>query len=169
MLGAVLIVQGAGATDASRIHAATAALRAVCDRVVVFGPGESAEDDSLPLPADASELAAVAAALRAAGEGHVAVLAGDLMHPSAELLRYMNQVRGNFEAVVPEGRDGRLQPVFAIYRTTLLRRAQGLIAAGDRDLSKLLDLATVRRITADEVAKFGEPERLLERPGPAPF
>ncbi|MFW5869011.1 MAG: NTP transferase domain-containing protein [Armatimonadota bacterium] len=169
MLGAVLMVQAAGATDPARIQAATAALESVCGRVILFGGGETSEDATVPLPADTSDLAAVTAALRAAGEGHVAVLAADLVHPSAELLRYMNQVRGNFEAVVPEWRDGSLQPLLAIYHTSVLRRAQGLIAAGDRELSKLLELATTRRITVDEVAKFGEPERLLERAGPTPL
>lgn len=169
MLGVVLVLQRAGSADPSRIRTATVALEAVCDSVLVLSFAGSRDDGSLPLPADASELSAVASALRAAGKGHVAVLAGDIERPSAELLRYMNSVRGNFEAIVPEGRDGTLQPMLALYRTSLLRRAEGLVAAGDREIAKLLDLATVRRITVDEVAKFGDPGRILERAGSTPL
>ena len=166
MLGAVLILQDAGPADHANVKRATAALEGVCERVLVFGGASEPDTDHRPLPADPSELAAVAAALREAGDGHVAVLPVDLGHPSAELLRYMAHVRGSFEAVVPERRDGTAQPLVALYHASLLRRADGLLAAGERDLSKLLHLASVRRISVDETAKFGEPEGLLERTGP---
>lgn len=165
MLGAVLIMQAAGATEPSGVHLATTVLKSVCDRVIVFG-GEAAGAAAHPLPGDASELAAVAAALREAADGHVALLSADLLHPSSELLRYMAQVRGSFEAVVPEHRDETPEPLMAIYHPSLLRRAEGLVAAGERELSNLLEAATVRRISVEEIAKFGEPERLLERTGP---
>ena len=166
MLGAILVPPTAEAIDSEGIRAASVALEAVCDRVLVFGSGSKAVTH--PLPADASDLAAVTAALRQAGEDHVAVLAADLLHPSGELLRYMERVRGSFEAVVPERRNGGLQPLAAIYHGALLRRAEGLIAAGERDLAALLELASVRRISIEETAKFGDPERLLQRGRPAP-
>lgn len=162
MLGAVLILRQTSAIEPASIELATTALESVCDRVLVFGAG-AASDDTRPLPADTGELAAVMAALREAGGDHVAVLAADLRHPSSELLRYMAQVRGSFEAVVPEQRDGSLQPMAALYHASVLRRAEGLLAAGEREIAKLLSLCTIRRITVEEVAKFGEPERLLER------
>jgi molybdopterin-guanine dinucleotide biosynthesis protein A len=168
MLGAIIMLQRAGTTEPPTVRGATNVLESVCERVLVFG-GEASDAADYYLPADASELAAVAAALREAMDGHVAVLSADLLHPSSELLRYMTQVRGSFEAVVPVHRDESLQPLAAIYHASLLRRAEGLIAAGERELSKLLGVATVRRVSVEEVAKFGEPERLLERAGPAPI
>lgn len=169
MLGAIVFVQGAKATEAASVQRASAALKQVCSRVVVLGGAELPDADHRPLPRDVSELAAVAAALREAGEGHVAVFAADLRHPSSELLRYMAHVRGSFEVIAPQRRDGSLQPLAALYRTSLLRRAEGLLAAGERELSELLKLATLRPVSVEEVAKFGEPEDLLERSGPAPM
>ncbi|MFO8080037.1 MAG: NTP transferase domain-containing protein [Armatimonadota bacterium] len=165
MLGAVLVLHKAGATEPAAVRLATTVLESICERVVVFGGGASRAIDH-PLPADTSDLAAVAAALREAADGHVAVLSADLLHPSSELLRYMAQVRGSFEAVVPEHRDASPEPLAAIYHASLLRRAEGLIAAGERELPKLLEAATVRRVSVEEVAKFGEPQRLLERATP---
>lgn len=167
MLGAIVIVQGAAPPDPAQLQASTAALEAVCDRVVVLG-SEVAAAATHPLAGDPTALRAVTEALGEADRGHVAVLAADIIHPSAELLRYMAHVTAGFEAVVPDRRDGTPQPLAAVYHTSLLRRADGLLAAGQRDLTGLLDLANVRHISVEEVAKFGEPERLLERAGPTP-
>lgn len=169
MLGAVLIVRGTKATEPSGVERALTALQSVCDRVIVLGGPGDADADHRPLPMDANELIAVTAALREAGDGHVAVLATDLRHPSSELLRYMHHIRGGFEAVVPHHRDGSPQPLAALYHGQLLRRAEGLLAAGERTLAPLLELGTVRPVTVEEVAKFGEPEELLERTGAPPL
>ena len=169
MLGAVVVMQGATSAEPEGLQRALKALRAQCNRVLIIG---GAEDDARasgaehrPLPREASELAALTIALREAGGTHVVVLTADLCRPSSELVRYMQHVRGSFEAIVPEGRDGRLQPLAALYHASLLRRAEGLLAAGERDLVPLLELASVRHVTAEEVAKFGEPENLLARAG----
>lgn len=165
MLGAVVVLHSPAAVSPQSIERAVAALRPWCHRVLVFGGPEQAGDDHRPLPRDAGELLAVTAALRQAERGHVAVLAADLAHPSSELVRYLRHVRGSFEVIAPERRDGGLQPLAALYHAALLRRAEGLLAAGERDLGPLLEMAAVRRVTVEEVAKFGEPEELLERAG----
>jgi molybdopterin-guanine dinucleotide biosynthesis protein A len=165
MLGAVVIVQSAGQVRPNSVHRATTALDSVCDSVLIFGPGEGQDDDHRPLPRTAGDLMAVTSALREATDDHVAILAADLTHPSSELLRYMIHVRGSFDVVAPEQRDGSLQPLLALYHTSMRRRAEGLLAAGERDLKPLLEAATIRRITVEEVAKFGDPDSLLERTG----
>ncbi len=168
MLGAVMIVQEKGAAGPESIERTVAALRSECETVLVFG-GSEQSDNPRPLPRHASELTAVTFALREANDDHVAIAAADLAHPSAELLRYMSHIRGSFDAVVPEFHDGALQPLFALYHGSLRRRAEGLLTAGERDLQPLLDAGTVRRVTVEEVAKFGDPDRLLERAGSAPL
>ncbi len=169
MLGAVVVVHDAGAGRPESVQGAVAALRAQCSRVLVVGGAEdsarAAGADYRSLPREASELLALIAALREAGGAHVAILAADLSHPSSELVRYMQHVRGSFDVVAPERRDGSLQPLAALYHPSLLRRTEGLLAVGERDLAPLLQLASVRRVTAEEVAKFGEPEVLLARAG----
>ncbi|MBD3291317.1 MAG: NTP transferase domain-containing protein [Armatimonadia bacterium] len=169
MLGAVLIVQGAGVIEPESVERALTALESVCDRVIVLGGPERAGPGGRELPSDADELTAVNAALHESRDGHCVVLAGDLRHPSVELLRYMLHIRGSFEVVVPERRDGSPQPLCALYHTALVRRAEGLLAAGERTLAPLLDLATVRRVSVEEVAKFGDPQDLLERSGSRPL
>lgn len=169
MLGAVVIVHDAKTGGPENVQGAVAALRARCERVLVVGGTEdvarSCDADYQSLPREAGELVALIAALHEAEGDHVAILAADLRHPSSELVRYMQHVRGSFDVVAPERRDGSLQPLAALYHPSLLRRAEGLLTAGERDLAPLLQLASVRRVTADEVAKFGEPEDLLERVG----
>jgi molybdopterin-guanine dinucleotide biosynthesis protein A len=168
VLGAVILMRQSGAASPASVERAEAALRAVCNRVLIFGPAAAVEDDHRTLPREAGELAAVGAALGEAEGDHVAVMAADLRRPSSELLRYMAHVRGSFEVVAPQRRDGDLQPMLALYHTSLARRVEGLLAAGRRELPPLLELATVRAVTVEEVAKFGEPEDLLEREGPRP-
>ncbi len=167
MLGAVVVVHDTGAGGPSGVRGAVEALSAQCARVLVVGGTEDAARASgaehRPLLREASELTALTIVLREAGASHVAVLAGDLRRPSSELVRYLQHVCGSFEVVAPEGRDGSLQPLLALYHPSLLRRVEGLVAAGERDIAPLLELASVRRVSADEVAKFGEPDVLLAR------
>lgn len=167
MLGSVIVVRGAETAGPDGIERAVRALLPECSRVLVLGGAERAARaigaEHMPLPRDAGELLALTAALREAGGAHVAVLAADLVHPSSELVRYMQQICGSVEVVLPEHRDGHPQPCAALYHPALLRRAEGLLAAGERELLPLLELASVRRVTPDEVAKFGEPEELLAR------
>ncbi|MGI5819413.1 MAG: hypothetical protein ACOX9R_15095 [Armatimonadota bacterium] len=166
MLGAVVVLHGSDGTEPASIERASDVLKTLCSHVLVFGGAEQSHPAHRPLRRDAGELAAVCAALREAGAGHVAILVADLRHPSSELLRYMAQVRGSFDAIVPECPDGCLQPLLALYHPSLLRRAEGLLAAGERDLAPLLEMVTIRRITTDEVAKFGDPGKLLARARP---
>lgn len=165
MLGAIVAVGDAERVSAARIDALERMLRAHADQVAVIGPG-SGDPPLDPLPAAAGYLRALAQAVHLVDEDHAIVLAADLTHPSSELLRYLVSVRGSHAAVLPEGRGGRLQPLLGLYHSRLARRVDGLLAAGERDLQPLLDVIEVRRITPEEVAKFGDPDRLLARDAP---
>jgi len=108
-------------------HAA-AALAAEAGVALVTDPGEG-------------PLAALAAALEAVDAPHLLLLAAD--HPGlrVELLRRLLAERGAAPAVAcRRGREGRLEPLVAVYqRATALDRARGRLAAGlDYSLRGLL-------------------------------
>ncbi len=162
MLGAIVATRGMGALLPERVRAIEHALAPHADRVVLVGtaPDESTRFERLPT---ATELDAVAETLHEAAADHAIVVAADAHHPSSELIRYMLQVRGSFDVVAPERRDGALELLLALYHPRCLHRIEGLIAAGESELSALKPLATIRRVAAEEVAKFGDPAELLAR------
>jgi hypothetical protein len=170
MLGAVMVAQGHGGSLAA-LQPALTALAAECERVLLVGDVESSllhmsGAEQRPLPRGASELSGLLVALRAAEGDHIALVGTQIRRPSPELLRYMRRVRGSFEVVIPERPDGSLQPLLGLYHPAVLRRAEGLLAAGEGRIAALLELASVRRITTEEVAKFGDPDELLGPSGP---
>jgi len=166
VLGAIIITRDMAPASPAGIEQMRLALAHHADRVIVFGGVEGADaPDRVLLPPAVSELGAIATVLAHAGDDHAIVVAADLRHPSGELLRYLVHVRGSFDAVVPVGRDDAPQPLLALYHPRCAGRARGLLSAGERDPAALLRIATVRRVTDDEVAKFGDPAELLARGG----
>ncbi len=166
MLGAIIITRDMAPARLAGIDQMRLILAHHADRVIIFGGVEGGDaPDHVPLAPPASELGAIATVLAHAGDEHAIVVAADLRHPSSELLRYMIHVRGGFDAVVPVGRNDVPQPLLALYHPRCAGRARGLLSAGESDPSELLRIATVRRVTDDEVAKFGDPAELLARGG----
>lgn len=167
MLGAIVAVEGMSSVTANHIGHLTHVLSTIADEVVLVGGAETGGRHRLiQAPRGMGELGAVAQVLSHAGADHALVVAADLRWPSAELLRYLVMVRAGHEAIVPEGPDGQLQPMLAVYHGKVAGRARGLVGSGERDLQALLDGVLVRRVSVDEVSKFGDPRRLLQR-GPA--
>jgi molybdopterin-guanine dinucleotide biosynthesis protein A len=161
-LGVIVATEGERATAAADIERLAGLLDEVAERVLIIGdtqPGAAAVE----FVKAGGELEAISIAAALAGEDHALVLAADLAHPSAELIRYLVHVRAGHEAVVPLRRDGSPQPLCALYHGRCARRAEGLAATGERQAEALLDQVGVRWVTAEEVAKFGEPEELLAR------
>jgi hypothetical protein len=163
VLGAIVAIEETSPLPTKGMEQWRLTLGHHADRVLVFGGVGEGGAERVPLPAAISPLGALAVILRHAGAEHAIVVAADLRHPSTELLRYLVQVRGSFDAVAPEGTDGALQPLLALYHPRLARRAAGLVAAGEREPEALLSAAHLRRVTLDEVAKFGDPAELLAR------
>jgi molybdopterin-guanine dinucleotide biosynthesis protein A len=172
MVGAIVAIEretGASAQDVvglearpTRIERLVALLSELTDRIAVIGDAEARATQAEFVHAE-SELDAIRAAARLALDDHAVVMAADLAHPSAELVRYLVHIRGGHEAVVPVRRDGLPQPLCALYHGRCAGRAQGLVAAGERNAEALLGEIEVREVTVEEVAKFGEPEELLAR------
>jgi molybdopterin-guanine dinucleotide biosynthesis protein A len=140
-----------------RIRVALAALTA---RVTLVGPAEKcAAWPRLPSVPDFyvewGALGGLHAALAAARAEWAVVVACDLPFVTGELFVRLASLRENFDAVVPVQRDGRWQPLCALYRareaSTL---AAELIAAGERRPRALLDRLRTRRVAFDELSSL---------------
>jgi len=166
MLGAIVAIERETKAAPQDMRRLATLLAELTGRALVVGAMqcERAKADMDVVPAD-SELEAVAAAMRLAGDDHALVAAADLAHPSQELMRYLLHIRAGHEAVVPLRADGSRQPLCALYHGSCAPRAQSLIAAGERCAEALLAEVEVREVTLAEVAKFGDPGGLLARRG----
>jgi molybdopterin-guanine dinucleotide biosynthesis protein A len=81
------------------------------------------------------------------------VVACDLPFVTRELFLRLASLRENFDAVVPVQRDGRWQPLCALYRASdTSALAAELIAAGERRPRALLDRLRTRRVAFDELS-----------------
>jgi molybdopterin-guanine dinucleotide biosynthesis protein A len=93
------------------------------------------------------------AALAACRAEWAAVVACDLPFVTGELFVRLASLRENFEAIVPVQRDGRWQPLCALYRAdACTQRAAELIAQGERRPRALLNLINTRRVAFEELS-----------------
>lgn len=124
---------------------AVACLRAVCDGPVVIASGDGRSrvgvgDRQVPdLVADAGPLSAIAAGLEDVREEarHVAVLAVDHVAPSAELFDLL-AARAGSRACVAIERDGRLQPLHAVWSTAVADDLATAVEEGARGVIRWL-------------------------------
>jgi molybdenum cofactor guanylyltransferase len=91
------------------------------------------------------------------------VVAWDMPFVSASLLREL-RARGERGAlaVVPEGSDGRPEPLCAWYSNALLPRIERLLAAGERRAMALADGYGVERLDRSTVAQYGDPTLIFD-------
>jgi molybdopterin-guanine dinucleotide biosynthesis protein A len=94
----------------------------------------------------------------AACEAHwAAVVACDLPFVTADLFARLKGLREEFDAVVPVQRDGRLQPLCALYRTTPCReQSQELIREGERRPRLLVERVRARLVKWEELADLAD-------------
>lgn len=139
-------------------------LRRVADPVVIVAaagqplPDVAGTDIVFDAEPERGPLEGIAAGLRAL-EGRcdaVFVAAADqpLLHP--DFVRAVVDSLQGFEAAVPE-LDGRLHPLAAAYRPSMLQRAEQLLAGGERRATALADHSATRRLPA---AGLPHPESL---------
>lgn len=91
------------------------------------------------------------------------VVAWDMPFVSAPLLQEL-RARGERGAlaVVPEGPDGRPEPLCAWYSNALLPRIERLLAAGERRAMALADGYGVERLPHAVVAQYGDPTLIFD-------
>ena len=90
----------------------------------------------------------------------VLVVACDMPFVTAELLACLARLCADAEAVVPRTERG-YHPVCAAYRRTCLERVARRVSNGQLKMAELLAEIAPRIVSADEMAQFGDPDRLL--------
>ena len=108
-------------------------------------------------------LSGLHAALSSARFPMTLVLACDMPFVSAPLLRHLLSLAGGEngpDIVVPQTERG-YHPLCAVYSRACLEPAARRLASGDFRLAALFDDVRVRVVTADALAAFGDPDRLL--------
>jgi molybdopterin-guanine dinucleotide biosynthesis protein A len=152
-------------TDKARLHMGArsfveriaAALGSVTTETSVVGAREVTATWHLPVVPDVhpgwGALGGLHAALFACRAQWAAVVACDLPFVTGELFVRLASLRENFDAVVPVQADTRMQPLCALYRVEpCLKRAEELIASGERRPRALLYAVHTRMVAVTEVA-----------------
>ena len=102
------------------------------------------------------------AALTACRSEWAIVVACDLPFVTSELFQRLASLRPDHDAVVPIQRDGRPQPLAALYRAeSCAARATELIEAGRRRPLDLLQAVNTRWVEFTEIANLAQAERFF--------
>jgi molybdopterin-guanine dinucleotide biosynthesis protein A len=143
------------------------ALEAITSRVSVVSARADAAEFGLPVVADifpdCGALGGLHAALAACRAPWAAVVSCDLPFASRALWQRLTSLAApEFDAVVPFQRDGRAQPLGALYAcAACLPRAEALLRAGELRPRVLLREVRTRRVEPAEWADLAEAELLF--------
>jgi len=91
--------------------------------------------DAVP---DQGPLMGILSSLRAAGRDRVLVLAADIPVAEPAFIRELLRLSDQADVVMPVDANGRSEPLFAVYRKTVIPRAEAALAAGQRRVTALL-------------------------------
>ena len=128
-------------------------------------PGVTPITDLIP---GCGPLGGLHAALTAARGDPVIVVACDMPYVSAPFLAYLAGLAGRrepgkadgFDAVVPQTERG-YHPLCAVYTHAVIAPIERRLSAGHFTMTDLLADVCLRVVAADEIARFGDPHRLL--------
>lgn len=149
------------------VERAAEALAAVAARVSVVSARSTDAGFALPLVRDvfvgAGALGGLHAALKSCRAPWAAVVSCDLPFVTGELFARLASFRGDeLDAVAPRQRDGRAQPLCALYaRDTCLRAAERLLRAGELRPRVLLDGVRTRWVAPAELADLAGSARFF--------
>jgi len=135
----------------------------VFDRVLVSvsGPDRYPELGSIRVfdrETEMGPMAGLQAGLLQAGEP-VFLTAADMPFSDPQQAAGLFTIPGEWDACVPEDREGRPEPLFGWYRPAVLPALEEKLAAGRRSMNGLLDVVRTRRVP---ISSLGEnAERIL--------
>jgi molybdopterin-guanine dinucleotide biosynthesis protein A len=92
----------------------------------------------------------------------VVIAACDLPFVTSELFAHLLAVADEETSVVPLDREGRLEPLCAVYSKRALDPLTSLIESGERKVSKLLDQIPTRIVKFDEIGELGGADLFFE-------
>jgi molybdopterin-guanine dinucleotide biosynthesis protein A len=141
---------------------AVASLDQVCEPVLIASggistrvPGRRSVADAVP---DSGPLGGLVVALRASPHQLLAVVAVDHPWIDAGLLRMLANRIGDRDVAVCEMGDG-VEPLHAVYSTSILQAAETALAGSDRSLQRLIGRANAMRVAEREWREAGFSER----------
>ena len=139
-------------------------LRQCAHRIFLVGyRGAAVDAPVVPIPdrvPDSGPLSGLDAALEAAGDDPLIVVACDMPNLDPALLRFMADGLNGHDAVVPRTERG-YHPLCAVYAQSCRPAVQDRLQRGQLRMTDLLAALQVRVVEAAELARFGDPDRLL--------
>jgi molybdopterin-guanine dinucleotide biosynthesis protein A len=100
------------------------------------------------------------AALSAARGDALFLIACDMPFVSSPLIEYLFSLAGDADIVVPQNERG-YHPLCAVYTRACLEPAAERLADGRLRMRELVESMRTRIVTAPEIGRFGDPDRLL--------
>jgi molybdopterin-guanine dinucleotide biosynthesis protein A len=150
----------------SMIERVIAALAPITASVSIIANGPEYARLGLPVLADAQAGIGPLEAIRTAlTNTHLprAILVGcDLPFVTSELFKFLLNLGGDYQVVLPVGPDGKLETLCAIYCKQMLPMVSDLIESGERKVSMLFDRVATRFVAFDEIRHIKGSELFFE-------
>ena len=142
------------------------ALRPVTTSVSVIANKDEYARLGLPVFADTNTgigpLEAIRTAMTNSRASRLVLVGCDLPFVTSELFAFLLSIAGDYKAVVPVGRDGRLEPLCAVYSTGALEAVTHLIESGERKVDRLFECIPARKVAFTELSHLQGAELLFE-------
>jgi len=135
------------------------------DIVVVIAPGQ-------PKPSLSSEakvvvdlypgkgaLGGIYTGMMASSSFHNLIVACDMPFLNSSLLRYLMQVSDGYDAIIPRDKEGRLEPLHALYSKNCLNPIERQIQQANLKIDGFLGQVKVRYVEEAETKQF-DPDHL---------
>jgi len=108
----------------------------------------------------AGPLSGLHAALKSLPAGGVFLVAADLPYASPRVAKRIIELCGEKEACLIRLPDGKLEPLFAYYKKSLLQRCEEAIKSGDYRMTEIVHNADTRFIAPSELGELWD-EKLI--------
>ena len=141
-------------------------LTLICDEIIVViargqaEPSVSAEARVVvDLYPGKGSLGGIYTGLVASGSFHNLVVACDMPFLNPSILRYLMKVSPGFDVIIPRNREGRLEPLHALYSRNCIDPIDQQLQQGGLKIDSFLGQVKVRYVEETETSEF-DPQRL---------
>lgn len=138
------------------IERVIAALGPVASRISIIANSGEYSRLGLPVFADVNigigPLEAIRVAMANSRAPRFALVGCDLPFVTSELFAFLLDLAGDYQAVVPVGADGGLEPLCAIYSTEAIETVETMIESGERKPGLLFERIHSRRVAFSEIS-----------------
>lgn len=150
----------------SMIERVIAALSPVTASVSIIANGPEYSRLGLPVFGDTREgigpLEAIRTALANTNLRRAVLVGCDLPFVTTDLFRFLLNIGGDYQVVLPVGPDGKLETLCAIYCKQMLPIVSDLIDGGERKVSLLFDRVATRLVVFEELRHLRGSELFFE-------